>query len=104
MSGRTVDHFAEWLRIEWEVQRQEFGDVLSSRRKELGIRKGKMAKEIGVHHAQIGRWERGEVLPKSLPTLIALKECYNLGPQESEKLHKLALGLGEVALNSNLAE
>jgi transcriptional regulator with XRE-family HTH domain len=50
----------------------EFGERLFRRRRELELNKRDVAARLGVHHEMIGKWERGEHVPRvsCIPALI----------------------------------
>lgn len=82
---KTVDSLAERNRTEVVILRQEIGEMLRDKRKKLKLSVTQMADKIGVHHAQIIRWETGQALPNNPAIVMALIECYRLNPQEVKR-------------------
>lgn len=85
MSRGTIDQVVEWLRLMWDMQRQDFGERLRCKREGYGLTIQEMADKIGVNHSQVTRWELGETTPKNGPTIMAIVKCYRLDAEETKE-------------------
>jgi transcriptional regulator with XRE-family HTH domain len=55
----------------------DFSDIMRSRRRQLGMSQGKLAKAAGVHVRQIARYENGEQQP-ALSVAVALADALGI--------------------------
>lgn len=58
-----------------------YGETLKYHREQLGISQLELAKRIGTSHQNIGRWERGEVLP-NIDFCVKLANFYGISLDE----------------------
>ena len=54
-----------------------YGEALKYQREKLNISQLELSKKIGTSHQNIGRWERGEVLP-NIDFCVKLAEFYGI--------------------------
>ena len=71
-------------------ERMEFGELLIKKRDERGLKRSQMAKEIGVHPAQISRWEEEGSAPKDNFILALAAWSYRLNEKEKEQWRSLS--------------
>jgi transcriptional regulator with XRE-family HTH domain len=57
--------------------RKGFGARVKALRKKTGMTQKQLGKKIGVHHINVGRYERDEVGP-SVPALMRLARAFNV--------------------------
>ncbi len=58
-----------------------YGEALRYQREKLNISQSELAKKIGTSHQNIGRWEKGEVLP-NIDFCVKLAEFYGISVDE----------------------
>ncbi len=71
MASGTIDQAVEFIRVIWQSERGEFGDLLRSRRLRLGHSQIQMAEDIGIHQSQISRIEQAITTPQNYNTAMA---------------------------------
>ena len=54
-----------------------YGEALKYQREKLNISQLELSKKIGTSHQNVGRWERGEVLP-NIDFCVKLAEFYGI--------------------------
>lgn len=68
-------------KIKQEGKMTSYGETLKYHREQLGISQLELAKRIGTSHQNIGRWERGEVLP-NIDFCVKLANFYGISLDE----------------------
>lgn len=68
-----------------------FGALLKSFRVRQHLAQQQLAEAVGVHRNAIGRWERGEFLPKSKAIVLELARCLHLSDHETRQFLEASL-------------
>ena len=81
------------MRIDWDAQRQAFGEFLRQRRKEiLHVTQETMARRIGVDQSRISRIEKGSDSPRDPPTAEIYAQCYGMDSEKRAQWFRLSFG------------